>query len=303
MSKRGTLISLPIFVGRGEIFAMNPAAPKHTEALKVSTAVVTAWRDTRAALSALLTPALVMVLILWTLFIVKVATRALLILNGMTTSAELVGLPYGLAVVFFLTPYAIAVHRFIILGEKTTSYRIASTEPKFRRFFGWSLVFLVLSSATQQSFDVDVVLGGPVLALAVLAFVFAIRAIVLYPAVAVDAPGANWRQAIADTRGHAWRILFIILGAILPLVIVALIVWLLVAGVAMSVLSFIIGDAEMGPGSLWVMLLLLYLFVVVGLLLAYTLLVVIASRLYQRIGVRVKGVANNAGNVASEQQT
>src|SRR6266436_3609118 len=231
MSRRGTLISLPIFVGRGEIFAMNPAAPKHTEALKVSTAVVTAWRDTRAALSALLTPALVMVLILWTLFIVMVATRALLILNGMTTSAELVGLPYGLAVVFFLTPYAIAVHRFIILGEKTTSYRIASTEPRFRRFFGWSLVFLVLSSATQQSFDVDVVLGGPVLALAVLAFVFAIRAIVLYPAVAVDAPGANWRQAIADTRGHAWRILFIILGAILPLVILALIVWLLVAGV------------------------------------------------------------------------
>jgi hypothetical protein len=282
---------------------MNTAAPESPKSLKVSTSIATAWRDTRDALSALLAPTLVMVLILLALVIVKFTIRALLILNGMTTSAELVGLPYGVVVVFFLTPYAIAVHRFIILGEKTTSYRIASTEPRFRRFFGWSLVLLVLSSATQQSFDVDVVLGGPVLALTVLAFVFAIRAIVLYPAVAVDAPGANWRQAIADTRGHAWRILFIILGAILPLVIVALVVWIIVAGVAMSVLSFISGDAEMGPRSLSAMLFLLYLFVVVGMLFGYTLVVVIASRLYQRIGVRVKGVANDAGNVASEQQT
>jgi hypothetical protein len=282
---------------------MNTAAPESPKSLKVSTSIATAWRDTREALSALLAPTLVMVLILLALVIVKFTIRALLILNGMTTSAELVGLPYGVVVVFFLTPYAIAVHRFIILGEKTTSYRIASTEPRFRRFFGWSLVLLVLSSATQQSFDVDVVLGGPVLALTVLAFVFAIRAIVLYPAVAVDAPGANWRQAIADTRGHAWRILFIILGAILPLVIVALVVWIIVAGVAMSVLSFISGDAEMGPRSLSAMLFLLYLFVVVGMLFGYTLVVVIASRLYQRIGVRVKGVANDAGNVASEQQT
>lgn len=267
---------------------MNTAMLENPKTLKVFASIATAWRDTRAALNALRTPALVMVLILWTLFIVKVAIRALLILNGMTTSAELVGLPYGVAVVFFLTPYAIAVHRFIILGEKTTSYRIASTEPRFRRFFGWSLVFLVLSSATQQSFDLDVVLGGPVLALAVLAFAFAIRAIVLYPAVAVDAPGASWRQAIADTRGHAWRILFIILGAILPLVIVALIVWV---GVAMPILFFI-GDAPMGPRSLMAILLLLYLFVVVTLLFAYTLLVVIASRLYQRIGVRSKGAAD-----------
>jgi hypothetical protein len=277
---------------------MNTAPPESPKSLKVCTSIATAWRDTRDASSALLAPTLVTVLILLALVIVKFTIRALLILNGMTTSAELVGLPFGVVVVFFLTPYAIAVHRFIILGEKTTSYRIASTEPRFRRFFGWSLVLLVLSSATQQSFDVDVVLGGPVLALTVLAFVFAIRAIVLYPAVAVDAPGANWRQAIADTRGHAWRILFIILGAILPLVIVALIVWIIVAGVAMSVLSFISGDAEMGPRSLSAMLFLLYLFVVVGMLFGYTLVVVIASRLYQRIGVRVKGVANDAGNVA-----
>jgi len=35
------------------------------------------------------------------------------------------------------------------------------------------------------------------------------------------APGANWRQAMADTYGHAWEIFRIIVGATLPFVIVA----------------------------------------------------------------------------------
>src|SRR4051812_3989344 len=46
-------------------------------------------------------------------------------------------------------------------------------------------------------------------------FVIAIRTILLFPAVAVDAPGANWRQAMADTAGHAWDILFIMSVAML----------------------------------------------------------------------------------------
>jgi hypothetical protein len=46
---------------------------------------------------------------------------------------------YNVVQAFLLTPYAIAVHRFIVLGEKTTGYRIAPTDPKFQRFFGWWL--------------------------------------------------------------------------------------------------------------------------------------------------------------------
>jgi hypothetical protein len=270
---------------------MNTAAPERTKGLKVSTAVVTAWRDTRDALSTLRRLALAMFLVLWALFIVKVAIRVILMSNGMTASgADLVGLFYNALVVFFLTPYAISVHRFIILGEKTTSYRIAPTEPRFRRFFSWSLILLVLGSAPGVIYAAvaDIVLIVPVFILYVLVFVFAIRAIVLFPAVAVDAPDANWRQAIADNRGQAWRIFFIILGAMLPLVIVVLIVNIIVQAVAASILVLIIGDAEMGPRALMVMLILLYLLVVVGSLFAYTLLVAIASRLYQWIGIRVK---------------
>ena len=54
---------------------------------------------------------------------------------------------YEAAKAFLMTPYAIAVHRFIIVGEKTTNYQIALVEPRFRRFFGWSLALSVLAYA------------------------------------------------------------------------------------------------------------------------------------------------------------
>ena len=41
---------------------------------------------------------------------------------------------------FLLTPYLIAVHRFIILGETTAIYRLVPTDKRFQRYFAWSLV-------------------------------------------------------------------------------------------------------------------------------------------------------------------
>jgi hypothetical protein len=51
-----------------------------------------------------------------------------------------------------------------------------------------------------------------------------LRAIILFPAVAVDAPGASWSRAMADTRGYTWRIYSIVVLAALPLVLVSEIV-------------------------------------------------------------------------------
>jgi hypothetical protein len=104
----------------------------------------------------------------------------------------------------------------------------AAVSSEFRRFFYlwlalWALYLAsaaisALLPALETPFDLllEVVLRIPV-------FVLAIRAIVLFPAVAVGAPGADWRRAIAYTGGHVWRIFFIILGAMLPLVIAAFI--------------------------------------------------------------------------------
>src|SRR5262249_27416393 len=128
--------------------------------------------------------------------------------------------------------------------------------------------FAMLPGPTILQVIVIVVLGIAVAAVGV-------RAIILFPAVAVDAPSANWRQAMADTDGYAWKIIFIIVVAALP--------FLVVFGVASAVLgATIAGDAVMSLQDFLDASAPLVEFV------GYTLAVVIASRLYQRIGVKVK---------------
>jgi hypothetical protein len=257
---------------------MNTAAPESPKSLKVFTSIVTAWRDARDALSALFVPALIAFPIFLALWIARGWIR-------LSTAGGVETLSYnvvcGVVQAFLLTPYAIAVHRFIILGEKTTSYRIALTEPRFRRFFGWSLALSMLSNAPAAISEVLPPLEEPldyllVVALGIPVFVLAIRAIVLFPAVAIDALGANWRQAIADTRGRVWRIFFILFGAMLPLFIVNIILAVIAANVAtpISTLTIVATAAFLEA---------------VGMLVGFTLIAVIASRLYQWIGVWVKG--------------
>ena len=248
---------------------MNTAMPENPEALAFSTAPVgTAWRDVCDALAVLFTPALIAFLILLALGIVKARFMPL---SELTAGPVLEDLFYEVVKAFLMTPYAIAVHRFIILGEKTMSYRIAPAEPRFRRFFTWSLALSVLANAPAAIFE----LPGPTIltvplgaGLGIAAIVVGIRAIVLFPAVAVDTPGANWRQAMADTRGHAWDIISTIVMATLPFVIVAV--------VALGLLrASIAGDAVIAFKDF-----LVPYGAIVGLF-EYTIAVVIASRLYQ----------------------
>src|SRR5215470_1342684 len=148
------------------------------------------WLDLRDALSALRTPALIVFLILFALNLVRWRITPL---NSLTGGFVLEDLFYEAVNAFLMTPYAIAVHRFIILGERTMSYRIAPAEPRFRRFFGWSLALSVLAYEPVTIVDM---LPGPTsltflltAVLGIAAFVVGIRAIVLFPAIAVDAPG------------------------------------------------------------------------------------------------------------------
>jgi hypothetical protein len=254
---------------------MNTAAPENPE--KLATGARSVWFDVRNVLSVLFTPALIAFIILLALQIVR---ARIMPLTGLTAGPALEYLFYEAVKAFLMTPYAIAVHRFIILGEKTMNYRIAPAEPRFRRFFGWSLALSVLAYAPSE-FLIPLP-GPPTVPLAILgvglyiaAIAVGIRAIILFPALAVDAPGANWRQAMADTRGHAWEIFGIIVGATLPFVIVA--------AVALGILrATIAGDAVIAFKDFNAAFQ-----AIVGLF-TYTIAVVIASRLYQWIGVRVK---------------
>src|SRR4051794_21278061 len=47
---------------------------------------------------------------------------------------------------FLLTPFFLAVHRLLILGEAATRYEFKPSSPRFQLFFGWLAVTVVLIS-------------------------------------------------------------------------------------------------------------------------------------------------------------
>ena len=136
----------------------------------------------------------------------------------------------------FLSLYSIAVHRFVILGDVAAHYPFA-----FGRR-GWRFVvtglLLTLAAVVPMLLTVPVfvivhylvtlsalswVLIAAEAAAIVTVCIFAARLSVLFPAIAVDAPGASWMNALADTQGYAFRIFITyVIGVLLFLLVVVL---------------------------------------------------------------------------------
>jgi hypothetical protein len=193
-------------------------------------------------------------------------------------SRLLLGFLLGAAQQFLLMPYYLAVHRLVILDEATRSYRLAPREPGFQRFYWLSVAFdfllflptmmMPLLAPLRIRYQVALFM----IAFFVTAYVF-LRLIVIFPAFAVDAPGATLKNAYADTKGRSWRTLGIILLAHLPFI------------PALVALAMLVGDPKTGRSPSIVMDV---AGGAIGVLLV-TLLIVIASRLYMSIGDRTKG--------------
>lgn len=196
---------------------------------------VTAWRDALAAASAMpvvLGIAMVAVLTLNALALPFIP-RDVETPTGAGTQA--VTFAVGLAQGFLLTPLAIAVHRFVLLGERAGSYQLEPSEPRFRRFFLFTIVLQLLLDipgalmglAGKMSGLAAGVSGLAVFVLFVIAAILALRTLILFPAIAVDAPGAEWSNALRDSKGHSWRVLFILIAASVPIFVVYLPVFFL----------------------------------------------------------------------------
>ncbi|UPJ52275.1 hypothetical protein IVB30_13505 [Bradyrhizobium sp. 200] len=186
---------------------------------------------------------------------------------------------------FLLTPFFLAVHRFLLLGEEPTRYDFEPSSPRFQLFFGWLAVGVVLVSfpSTVAAFaeakgpvyyfgrpppDVDSTIGKVA---RIVAWAMVTQLLVLFPAVAVDAPGAGWQNAFSDSRSRIW---FVLAVTILPFIPIGM----LAVAVA-PLLRFSPGSLTgLVAGMLWVG---------ATLLIASTLGTVIASRLYQVIGDRL----------------
>jgi hypothetical protein len=153
------------------------------------------------------------------------------------------GIVFSIAQALALTPLAIAVHRFILLGEARDSYDFAPGDPRFQKFFVFTIALEILTAlpsivALPLAFIAPFLYSLVALVLAILAAIVAVRNVMLFPSIAVDSAGADWRNAMADSKGHSWRIFFVLLCTVLPAVVLEAILVALFAWV--GVLHFVV---------------------------------------------------------------
>lgn len=243
----------------------------------VSASILTAWRDAFDVVAALRPQVAVALLIVVTMWSVRTWIMPPADWLDLWSYMAIYNVIHG----FLVAPYVIAVHRFVILGETAAGYRISPVDPTLRRFFCWWLaveaLFLAPSLISGRlSGPIDVIVEVALLAVVV---ALSIRAILIFPAVAVGAPDMDWRRAIADTGGHVWRIVFIIVGAMLPLVI-AVVIFAVAAATVLQIARSIPHAQPVDYSAFWVASSFVGEFLW---LFAYkTLVAVIASRLYEQ---------------------
>jgi hypothetical protein len=183
---------------------------------------------------------------------------------------------------FLLTPIMIAAHRYILLGEVSAAYRLDPAAPDFRMFFGWLVALSAMSAMTSLVYAL-VLAASPWIVITAAVFIVGMvlmigitaRLSILFPAIAVGAPGAAARNAWADTKGHGFGIFWLFVVASLPLLafvmleLLALGPGMLDRGSRLSVVDLIIGSPIQAA------LVILY--------------VAIASRLFQALARRLIG--------------
>jgi hypothetical protein len=138
--------------------------------------------------------------------------------------------------IVLVAPFLLAVHRFILLGEVQDRYAFEPRRPRFQSFAGWLVVVLLAASIPSLLF-LAARSSGPIyyvgqvpgeglkpllllLTTGLIVLVGFLRMILLFPAIAVDAPEASWQNAFGETQAAPW---FAGFACILPLVPIFLI--------------------------------------------------------------------------------
>ena len=196
-----------------------------------------------------------------------------LVLHQLIPKSSLMGRDIGgLISNFLMTPVLIAIHRFIILGEVTRRYAVNPSDRRFQLFFGWTMTVYVAScilfavaASSRSLLPAGVVMTG-----AIVICILLLRMTILYPAVAVDAPGATFANAVSDTRGRAWYIFFLLLVPLIPMIVLT--------GIALRLRMTL----PTVTGSL-----LAFALVATTMVLSMALLVALASRRYLALAERV----------------
>jgi hypothetical protein len=222
-----------------------------TQRISILHAVAVAYRDVSRALRAM---SVLFVCALLIILAIKVAQDFV----SRHLWGGLLGLFLALVVgavqSFCLTPFMIAIHRFIIVEEVTPRYALDPREVRFMSFFGW---LFALSAAGSLAFSLQEMLSAigvsviPTIALTtmvlVVLLVVSLRLVILSPAIAVDARGAKASNALADSKGHVFNLFAIFLLALLPWAVVAIVVTLILgpgvrsAGTPVAIVQLAVG--------------------------------------------------------------
>ena len=233
-----------------------------------------------------------MVLIAAGIFLVQLLAYAIVprLVTHHPVGRLICGLLIAILFAYLLTPFVLAVHRFIVLGEVTTRYRFEPQSLRFKLMF-YCLVafalgqiipeFLLTLVAPPQPDVVNYTTRPPEpprnsWALAVLPVLIAVavittRLLVLLPAVATDAPGATWQNAFADSKGHFWFTFWVLTLTVLPVLFGIIVLVALLALVK----------------PMWLSGLAIILVTLAGIVLATVLGAAVASRIYLAFGNRL----------------
>jgi hypothetical protein len=131
----------------------------------------------------------------------------------------------GVVQAILMAPLAIAVHRFVILGESTNRYPLEPGSTRYLRFVGFAILVKILwliPSMIEGLVNPSLasVFGIVAFVLSVTVIIVVVRRAILFPAIAIDAPGATWSNAGLDTKGSSWRVVFIFLLTALPVMVI-----------------------------------------------------------------------------------
>jgi hypothetical protein len=149
---------------------------------------------------------------------------------GSAGNIAFIKLAVSVAVTILVAPVLIAISRFVVLNEVTGGYALPLSSARFQRFCAWSVALLLLTEllaliTPALGIEGDAKTAAEIVLLLV-SFAVAVSLTLLFPAIAVDAPGATapgatLRNSLADLRGAFWRIFAILVLVALPILAVA----------------------------------------------------------------------------------
>jgi hypothetical protein len=253
----------------------------HTQPSAINIALI-GWRDALRAITRMMPVA-------GPAFLLALMPQAVdQLLRGHSFAVDLAISPvFGIVQGLVLTPLGIAVHRYVLLGEVTPHYALNPADRRFQWFFGVVLAVQALWTCIAIWLILGHFFGLPLLFVCLTAALVTgivvvnvmLSIVILFPAVAIDAPGVGWRNAMDDSRGHAVRTFWAFALGLVPMFALD------------EVADLILGPREFGFGPHPAFQIIHVVLQAAESVLTVSAYAAIASTLYLALGSRLKGSA------------